>query len=195
MLTFDFSSFERMARNIGVASNQLPYALSNALNSSAFATRQELIQDWPKHVEAKNPSFIGWALGVEKASKSNLTVRITDARAHGRGHLALHADGGAKPTRGRLAIPSSNVKWGRHGVVAGQRPKNIKKKFVRNGKLYAVVGRGKKKTAKLMYVLARGARIKRDVPFRETFAAAMRREMMQNAPRAMAQAMKTAIRR
>ena len=195
MLTFDMSSFERMAKKIGVAQQQLPFALSRSLNESAFATRSALIQDWPKHVTARNPSFIGWALGVRKSTKADLSVTINDERAQGRGHLALHADGGMKPAKGRLAIPGRNVKWGRHGVVSTQRPKNLKNKFVKNGKIYVVTGRGKRKTIKRMYVLASSARIKKDVPLRETFRASMIREMNERAPRLMLEAMRTAIRR
>ena len=195
ILKFDFSSFHRMADRLGVAAKQLPFALANALNQSAFATRSSLIQEWPQHVKARNPAFIGWALGVRKASRGNLTVVISDERSQGRGHLFLHAKGGAKPARGRLAIPSMNVRRGRTGVVSGQRPKNLRRSFRRGDVVYAVTGRGKRKKLKLMYTLKTGAQIKKDMPFFEIFRETMTREMMQRAPKAMLEAMRTAIRK
>ncbi|PRH86920.1 hypothetical protein C5L14_16675 [Labrys okinawensis] len=195
ILKFDFSSFHRMADRLGVAAKQLPYALSRALNESAFASRSAIIQEWPSHVKAKNPAFIGWALGVEKSNKHNLRVAITDARSQGRGHLFLHATGGTKSSRGRLAIPSLNVRRGRTGVVSGQRPKNLRRSFRRGDVVYAVTGRGKRKKLKLMYTLKTGAQIKKDMPFFEIFRETMTREMQQRAPKAMLEAMKTAIRK
>ena len=195
ILTFDFSSFKRMADRIGVAAQQVPYALATSLNQSAFQAREDIVGMWPSAVNVRNKAFLGWALRVVPATKTNLRVEINDHRADGRGNLKLHADGGIRTTRGRLAIPSLNVRRGSHGVVKGQRPVNLKDKFQRGDILYARIGKGKRRKLKLMFTLKGSAPIKKDVPFRETFEASMRREMAQRAPAAMLKAMRTAIRK
>lgn len=194
-LRFDFSAFAKMADRIGVARQQLPFALSRALNESAFATRQELITDWPKHVTAKNPSFVGWALGVRKATKTNLSIEINDERAGGRTLLKGLADGGQHTGQGRLAVPVANQRRGARGIVPSQRPRNLKHAFRKGDAVYEVVGKGKRKRLRLAYVLKSSVVVPRRVPLRQTFKEVMTREMQQRAPRLMLEAMKTAIRK
>lgn len=195
MLEFDFSSFRKMADRLEVARQQIPFALATSLNQSAFQARQDIVGMWPSAVNSRNKAFIGWALRIEKATKNNLRVEINDHRADGRGNLKLHADGGIRTARGRLAIPSLNVRRGGRGVVTSQRPANLKGGFRRGDVLYVPTGKGKRRRLKLMFTLRPSAPIKKDVPFRETFEASMKREMAQRAPAAMLQAAKTAIRR
>ncbi|MDT3382514.1 hypothetical protein RNI52_34630 [Labrys neptuniae] len=195
ILTFDFSSFERMAKKLEVARQQLPFAIATAMNQSAFATRSELIQDWPKHVTAKNPSFVGWAFGVRKATKTNLSIEINDERAGGRTLLKGLADGGQHTSQGRLAVPVAGQRRGARGIVPSQRPRALKQAFKKGDVIYEVVGKGKRKRLRLAYVLKPSVVVPKRVPFRQVFEDTMRREMAQRVPVAMLQAMKTAIRR
>jgi hypothetical protein len=106
MLKFDFSDFEKMADKLDVAAKQLPFAISKAMNQSAFATRGELIDEWSSHLTVRNQNFARVALTVETSKKSDLTVSITDKRVDGRGNMALHADGGTRTGQGGdMAIP------------------------------------------------------------------------------------------
>ncbi|MBP0578997.1 hypothetical protein J8I29_06750 [Labrys sp. LIt4] len=194
-LKFDFSAFQKMADRLKVAEQQLPFALSRALNESAFVARSTLIDDWPGRVESKNSRFLGWALGVEKATKHNLTVTISDERAGGRTLLKGLADGGTHTGQGRLAVPVAGQRRGARGIVPSQRPRNLKQAFRRGDAVYAVIGKGSKKRLKLMYVLKPSVAVPKRVPFRQTFNEVMTREMQQRAPRLMLEAMRTAIRK
>lgn len=189
-IKFNVSDFERRAREIGAAVDQLPYALSLALNDAAFKARDELVtQTWPKSVKVRNRNFIRSALRVEKATKSNLTAAVFDSL--GRAHLEKHAKGGVKQGRGKLAIPSSAVMRGASGVRQSQRPLNLKNKVVKGNLIFQRIGRGKNAKLRLMYKLAPSVKIKADVPFVQDFQRVMRREMEEAFPKAMAKAMAT----
>ncbi len=175
-LTFNFTDFERKAQEIGGAIDQLPYALSVALNDIAFKARDSLITEtWPKSVTVRNRSFIRAALRVEKATKNNLTVAVADTL--GRAHLGMHAKGGMKQARGRLAVPTIRVARGASGVRQSQLPRNLKNIVVKGNLIFQRVGRGKNAKLRLMYKLQPQARIKKEVPFIEDFQRVMRREM------------------
>jgi hypothetical protein len=192
-LRFDFGAFERMASDLAANLDQVPYAVSQALNQSAFGARAVLVQHtWPSSVTVRNRSFISAALRVEKAGKHNLRVAITESgRMKDRAHLALHAFGGVKRSKGNLAIPSRAVRRGASGVVGSQLPRNLTRKVVRGDAIYQAVGKGKASKLKLMYTLKPTARQPADVPFSEDFAVAMRNGMRTSFPQALARAMRT----
>lgn len=190
MLGFDMRDFERATRRLGVAFDQMPFAISGALNDAAKATRAFLIADtWPKHVNVRNTRFLGAALRTKFATKNDLSVEIFDNL--GRGHLALHARGGQKPTRSRLAIPTAAVARGSSGVRQSQRPANLRRKVVKGGLIFQAVGRGRAAHLQLMFKLTRSARIKADVPFAEDFARVMAREAQAAFATRLRQAMAT----
>jgi hypothetical protein len=194
-LSFDLSAFERKAQEIGGAIDQIPFALSTALNEAAFNTRQVLVQQtWPSHMSVRNPSFIGAALRVEKATKQTLAVAISDTGpAGGRANLSLHAKGGTKTARGNLAIPDSKLKSRRtgRGVPKGLRPTALPNSFKRGDVIYQRVGKKGRDGLKLMYTLKPSAPIRADVPFEQDFVASMRNVMRTAFPAAMARAMKS----
>eukprot|EP01037_Dinobryon_pediforme_P017840 gene17840-18068_t len=162
-LQFDLSGVVKQMKAIGVAVDQMPFAISLSLNRAAKNARQ-----------VRNKGFIGAALRVDNASKRDLTVTITDAKMQGRGNLSLHADGGSKHAKSVLAIPSVIVK--------------------RGDVIYQRIGKGKSEKLKLMYVLKPSAVIKKDVPFRSDFEAAMIGDLRANLPAAMLKAMQSAKR-
>jgi hypothetical protein len=189
-LKLDLSSFERYAAGMRAAIDQVPFALSKAMNDAAFAARKHLIDDtWPKHVQQRNRNFLRAALRVEPAKKTDLRVAIVDQL--GRGHLQLHAKGGVKQAKGRLAVPSKRVQRGPGGVRQSQRPRNLKRAVVKGNLIFQQEGRGKSAKLRLMYALRQQAKIRKRVPFYEDFATVMRREILQRFPGAMAQAMRT----
>ena len=80
--------------------------------------------------------------------------------------------------RGRLAVPNQRVRRLARGAVhPADRPRNLKRSFVRGDKLFRVTGSGKRARIELMYVLTRSARIAKDVRFSEDFRALMLREL------------------
>lgn len=189
-LQIDMSEFNRTARSIGGAVDQVPFALSVALNEAAQLTRQHLITEtWPRSVTVRNHNFMRAALRIEFSTKANLRVSIFDSL--GRAHLKLHAEGGTKQARGRLAIPTSRVVRGASGVAQAQRPRNLPGAVLKGNLLFRKVGRGKSSKLQLMYKLAASASLRKDVPFREDFATVMRHGVTKAFPTAMHRAMAT----
>jgi hypothetical protein len=57
-IELDYAELEAAAVRIGAAADQVPYALSLAMNRAADVTRNLLIQStWPQHVQQRNNSF------------------------------------------------------------------------------------------------------------------------------------------
>lgn len=189
---FDIRQFKAAAQQAGGMLDQVPFALSMALNRAVEGARDEIIgQTWPKHVVVRKANFLQAALTTngERATKNRLRVVLYDRL--GRGSLKLHAEGGTKQARGRLAIPTKAVQRGSSGVVASQRPANMARKVVKRNLIFQASGRGKGSKLKLMYKLAPRAIIKHDVPFYEDFDAIMRARVQSEFPKALAKAMAT----
>jgi hypothetical protein len=194
----DYSDFEKLARNLVGAQDQVAFALADSLNRAVENTRQVLIrQTWPRSVDARNSGFIRAALlRGPRATKTDLRVSIYDAL--GRANLKQHADSGTKLPKqtARLAIPvEANVRRTASGVTASQRPMNLANSFVadRTGRGLAIYQRQGRRL-KLMYVLRQSAPIRSDVPFRSDFEDTMRAEARANFPAAMMRALLTSNR-
>lgn len=192
-IDFDLSDFERMARRLGGAADQLPFALANAMTSAAFRTRTDLKDDvWPKAMNVRNKRFLGTALNIEKATKRNLRITIFDAL--GRAHLALHAKGGTKNAKGRLAIPATGaVRRTGKGVLKSQKPRSIidstPKRALRVLPAGIFVGKGGR--LHLVYSFKKSAHVNSDVPFYDGFDRSMRAQMRLLFPLALKKAMAT----
>jgi hypothetical protein len=157
-----------------------------------FDTRDYLIDTtWPNSVTVRNPGFIKNALHVNKATdKHNIRVEIVDQLGHA--HLQMHADGGIKKVAGaNIAIPTKNVGRTSTGAVQmNQKPMRLLRSVKKGNLIFQEQGRGKKnRKLVLMYSLHPSARIKKDVPFREEFAAKMKEAALRHFPERMRQAM------
>ena len=192
-LRLNFEAFAQRAARLDADLRQAPFALSLTLNKAAEATRQHLIETtWPRGVNVRNASFMKAALTTRgaRATKRDLQVVIYDQL--GRAHLALHDAGGVKIGRGRLAIPNQRVRRLARGAVRpADRPRNLKRSFMRGDKLFRVTGSGKRTRVELMYVLTRSARIAKDVQFSEDFRSVMLRELDKTFAASLARAMAT----
>jgi hypothetical protein len=189
-IQIDAKPFEDMVERMGAAMEQMPFALSRALNDAATNAKQVLVNEtWPSHVTERNKGFINWALQIERSTKYNLTVAIYD-RSEGRGHLMLHAEGGTRTGRGRLAIPTAAVTRGAHGVRANQKPATMTQKVVTPNAIYQRQNRGKKLVK--MYTLKATVQQPADVPFEQDFETAMRESVTANFPQRMREAMASA---
>jgi len=200
MLKIDTSDFLRAARNLERTIDQLPFAFSRAMNDAAKATRFSLIQQtWPSAVKVKRPNFLPWALRIKFSNKRNLTIEINDEHAQGRGNLELHADGGAKTVRGRVAVPGKYIKVNGRGVPRNLQPRNLPNSFRRGDIIYQryqeTKKKGGKRGLKLMYSLKDSVRIKQDVPFHRDFERVFREEFMKAAPKRIEEAFATMKRR
>jgi hypothetical protein len=186
-LKLDLKDFERKARDLGAAIDQVPYALKNVMNDAAFGARLHLADDiWPGHVMVRSKNFMRAALRVDKATKGKLEVAVYDSL--GRANLKKHATGGTKTARGQFAVPSKNVRVGPRGVVPSQRAKTLARSFRRGNLIFQRVGR---KGVRLMFSLVRSVRIKPDVPFYSAFSDYMRKEINAKFPDAIMKAMRT----
>lgn len=193
-IKFDVREFEQRTKELEGTLDQMPFALALALTDAANITKQALVDEWPQHVTQRNPGFIKRALQVKPATKHDLRVEIYDSL--GRAHLELHADGGIKQAKGKFAIPvESNVKRGARGVSRSKWPRSLSNSFVadlhgKGAALWVRYGR-KGRRLRLMYALRAAVPVRKDVPFRETFATSMMRELRESFPAAMKRAMST----
>lgn len=190
-MEFDYKELSDYAKQVGARVDQIPFALSLAMNRSADVTRNLLIREtWPNHIHARNTSFIAASLTTKeaRASKSSLAVEIYDKLD--RGHLQMQAKGGTRAPRGaNLAIPASTVPRTSRGVPKAMKPGNLVNSFKRKGMLFQ---RDKKGKVRLVYTLKPRTPIPKRVPFHEDFQVSMQRELTRTIPMAVARAMATA---
>ena len=190
-IEFDYSELEAAAIRIGASADQVPYALSLALNRAADVTRNLLIKTtWPQHVHQRNASFIAASLTTKdsRASKGSLAVELYDKLQ--RGNLVMQSKGGTRSPQGgsNLAVPASSVPKGARGVPSRLRPKNMPTALRKGDVLYA---RDKKGKLTLLYVLKHQTKIPKRVPFYEDYAMSMSRELVRTIPMAVEKAMAT----
>jgi hypothetical protein len=208
-LQFDMRSLERRAQEIGGALDQLPFVIMKSLNEAADKTRDHLInQTWPSSVQVRDPRFMDAALTTRGERARKDTLRVTIYNKSGRGQLGLHDTGGVKMAKGRLAIPTANIKAkrGAGGVPKGMRPMNLPNTFIKGDVIYQRVGKywkkGKRKSMSAfagrdqrhlvpVYKLAPNARLRADVPFTIDFRHVMTREVHAAFSTWMATAMRT----
>jgi len=195
-VTIGADELVRYAQSLGSAIDQVPYAMSLALNTATENVRSYLIgTTWPAGVKVRNPSFIGASLTTKgaRATKYDLQTEIYDKL--GRGNLKLHATGGARTPKGggHLAIPSRTLMGmkGPHGVPKRLRPRNIPNDRIvfMGDKIYVRDGRSKR--LQMMYVLKAQTQVPKRVRFYEDFARQMGNELVKALPAAVVKAMAT----
>jgi hypothetical protein len=195
MLTIDVREFERAAKRMQAAVDQVPFALANALTTAAFRMKDEVLPEtWSQHVTVRDPGFLRGSLRVQRATKRNLTVAVFDAR--GRAHLLAHSKGGTKFGKNQLNIPPSTGKTvtrGRGGVPKRMRPAailaNTPKRALRVLPHGIFVGEGGRLW--LRYSAEKSARITGRVPFQETWRRVLAAEARRVFPITMKKAMST----
>jgi hypothetical protein len=193
---FDFSDFERKAKELSAAADQIPFALAKALNEAVENAQTILIlKTWPSAVRVRNAGFMRAALRRRFASKHNLTAEVYDV-LH-RGHLKEHAVGGTKTARGaNIAIPMDDIPRTARGVSKSNRPAaliaNTPRRALRVTRRGIFIGQGGR--LKLKYALKRTVPIPADVPFESDFATAVRDGIRVAFPVWIKRAMKTRAR-
>jgi hypothetical protein len=185
-------------------SRQLPFAMSQALNATAFDVRKQIVdRTYPQSFKVRNKRFASAMFRVEKATKRKLSAAVFDRL--GKDYMAMQAEGGIKTPRGNnIAIPGRlNQRTATGKIPRARQPRQL----LSNGKAYkttlrggqkAIVqpqGRGKSKRLKVMYVLEQAARIPKRFDFYEDANRVSRRNFDKNFSKAFARAKKTARRR
>jgi hypothetical protein len=136
-IQIDMTDVLKLAEQLKVTQDQVPYAMTRALNEATQVTRTYLIKEtWPgSGIKVRNASFIAASLTTKdtRATKFYLESEIYDKL--GRGHLYEQAKGGVRSPRGRshLAIPSSNVPRTARGIPKGLKPLALRGKDTRIG--------------------------------------------------------------
>lgn len=183
-----------------VERRQVPFALSNAINSTLFDVRRELVEkEFPRAFEVRNKRFIGTALRVDKATKKTLEGKVFDRL--GRKFLALQAKGGIKyPIGNHVAIPTKAMMARRtgRGIPRNMRPRHLMQSgrgFVTtvNGQkmIFRKYGRGKVEPA---YVLEKNAAIQKRFRAYEAAERVVTTRLFKHFDRAFERAMATARR-
>jgi len=157
-------------------SKQFPFAMSQALNATAFQVRKEIVEKtYPQSFTVRNKRFASAMFRVDKATKKNLRASVFDRLK--KDFMTDQAEGGIKTPRGNsVAIPARAIKRTSSGKVGkAKQPRNL----LNNGKAYrtslrggqkAIVqptGRGKAKRLQVMYLLEPRAVIPKRFPFYE----------------------------
>jgi hypothetical protein len=187
----DMRDFERAALSAGQALDQVPFALSQALNDAAKVARREIVDTiWPQSVTVRNRAFMGWMMRTDFADKRNLKVRLYNREP--REFLPRQAEGGTKlPHRGRqLAIPGTIVKRAMtsRGVPPGLKPRDLPNSFRRKNAIFQRVGKDR---LRLMYILESQANVPKRFPAHEAWDRIMRSEVMRAFGPRMQRAMRT----
>lgn len=194
-LRLDMRHFERKAQELNGALDQVPFAIANALNTAVFAARKVLVTEtWPGAVTVRDKRFLSAVLRVDVANKRRLVVEIYDSTPDQRAHLGLHARGGVKRAKKRLAIPpAGTVRRTARGVAKADTPRAIiqrtPKRALRITPRGIFVGEGGR--LKMRYSFHQAARQPADVPFHEDFRDTMVRRLRVEFPKALRKAMRT----
>lgn len=196
-IELDVDELIKKAEAWGAAADQMPYALSRALNATMDDARDYLVtHTWPEHVTVRNSNFIRRALTILYSDKHDLQAMIYENRDNVRSnaHLALHDKGGTKTAKGQFTIPTGNITLTSFGPRADEKPGHFKG-VILGRTLYKRVkhGRGRHHTSTLvpMYRLARSVNQPADVPFTEDFQRIVRTKIDEYFLPYMTQAMAT----
>jgi len=183
--------------------NQIPFATANALTSTAFDVRKQIVDDtYPKSFTVRNKRFASAMFRVEPANKRNLTARVYDKL--GRDYMTTQAEGGFKRPRGsNIAIPSRQIKRTASGKVPkGKQPRNVLggkayKTTLRSGQevIAEQTGRGAARKQRVLYLLEKIARIPKRFPFYEDANKTAGRMFDRNFAKSFAFAKRTAQRK
>ncbi len=194
-ITFDLSEVKKLADELGVMQDQIPFAMSKTLNDAIFATRGVLKETWPQHVTQRNPNFPSAVLHVQRSTKSNLTASIDETGVKS-ATLKDHAEGGVRrPTKSRdFAIPLPWYKalyQAQSGLRHGRRAQDIigkKSTRVVKGKGIFILHGGR---MRLAFIFAPSVTMHKDVPFEEDFQKSIEYAVNRELPAALEYAMKT----
>lgn len=167
-----------------VHKDQLPFATSQAINTTAFEIRKQLVdKTYPGAFDLKNKRFPSVATNVNKSKKTKLEAVIGNWKGQAFDYLPKHAEGGTKKPRGRhIAVPSRELRadYPTKKIPKSQKPKAILKKkggftFVTSKKKLTVIAyrkpkrgkKGKSGDIEIKYILIKRAQIDKELPFYE----------------------------
>jgi hypothetical protein len=175
MITIDHDIDACQRDLIEFFSDQVPFALSGALTSTAFEVVDHVRGPvWSNAFDVKNTALPKYAFKVlKKATKRDLNADLGNApKFEDYKWFEDQSDGGVKTPRGRnIAIPVDPAAVRKSGGAVAKRmkPANLKRSYIRQAGskklIFEVKGRGKSETSVLRYVLQTTAMIAPTFPF------------------------------
>lgn len=170
--TVDDSQFKAWVKQAG---DQLPFAASVGLNRTADEIQVAIRQTLDNKFTLRRKTFIERTIyrkpGEDFASKTKLQarVRVNDERDV----LSKFERGGEKrPRQGRALVIPIDVKRNKSDIVPKSQSVRALldsgKAFVRNGRVWQEVGRGRRKTLRLAYIFKDFVRLPASLGFAET---------------------------
>lgn len=147
--------------------SEVPYATSVALNNTAFDVRKVIVNvTYPKAFTVRNRVFPARLFKVvQKAKKGHLEAIVGETLD--REYFEVHAEGGMRPTRGRVAIPVApeSVRAPTGRVRRDKKPRNLKNAITVDRKGKTLIFQRKKKDLELVYVIAQDAKLQKTFRF------------------------------
>jgi hypothetical protein len=175
MLKIDISGLKETEDYLkALASGDLRFGIAKGLTSLANGIREKIKEELPQKFTLRT----NWwnrgphSIKTEMATKQNLTAKVFTAAPW----MQMQEEGGIKlPTKSkRLAIPMADVRRTKRDLVQkGQKPRALTNAFLVHTKtghdfLAVRIGRGKRSTMKLMWLLEKSANIKKRFGFHDT---------------------------
>ncbi len=165
------ANFKEMNSFIGSLHQQLNYGASVGLNNLATHMRDSELAGAKNSLTLRGRWYeprSRFGFNVKFAKKNDLNSYVY-TRAD---WLVLHAEGGTKTARGRIAIPTAEVKRSKRDIITrANRPRNVKGSFLihtSKGDAIAVLkGKGKRSRLVILYWLEKQAKIKKVYDFYE----------------------------
>lgn len=170
MINID-ANFKEINSLIGSLPKQISYGSSVGLNNLATHMRDSELQGAKNSLTLRGRWYeprSRFGFNVQFAKKNDLNAAVY-TRAD---WLILHTEGGIKTARGRIAIPTAEVKRSKRDMITrANRPRNVKGSFLihtHKGDAIAVrKGRGKRSRLVILYWLEKQAKIKKVYDFYE----------------------------
>jgi hypothetical protein len=190
-LKFDTASFDRRTKRIA---KQIPFAMSTALNMTAYDARDQLREDLPHYFTIRS-RWVSKGIVVTRANKKTLTAEVgsRDAFMERQGH------GGIKTglNAGSIAIPRAIRKTKAQKTTQSRWPGRL---IAKGNHIVLDLKSGdkgvfriyKRKPPKLMYVLRKTLKVEKNWPFDIQVWIAVKKNWERNQLRAMVKALKTA---
>lgn len=154
--------------------NQIPFALSGAMNDTMFDVRKRIVErTYPAAFEVRNKAFPGrlWRV-TKRATKGDLETLLTQTLD--RGYIEDHVFGGTKrPTGNTIAVPNQGgLRTATGRIRAAKKPlriTNAKNTFLMTGKggEKRFIMQRKGKELEKVYTFAKQATIKKRFMFYE----------------------------
>tara|TARA_R100000734_G_scaffold19136_1_gene18418 strand:+ start:8134 stop:8721 length:588 start_codon:yes stop_codon:yes gene_type:complete len=149
-----------------VQKKQIPFATSNAINTTLFQLKKEMAKQTVKKLDNPTP-FTQRGFFIEKAKKSKLFGALF-ARKEVADYLHYQIEGGVRASGKKFAIPTSNAKLNKFGNIPNKKGGVVKKK---NQKIMTIKGMTgvyethKDRTLKLIVAFKNSATYKIKFPF------------------------------